>query len=66
MRIEHSTIQNNGNYWEWRTDCIMRIYNSHVVLNNNIFQTMAIPSPEMTGYMPEDNFGIFAYGQAPT
>lgn len=62
VRIDHSTIQNNGNYWTWRTDCIMRIFNSHVVLEKNYFTNNGAPVQRESWYMPENNFGIFAYG----
>lgn len=66
VRIDHSTIQNNGNYWVWRTDCIMRIYNSHVVLEDNYFTNNGAPVQRDNWYMPENNFGIFAYGTSTT
>lgn len=62
VRIDHSTLQNNGNYWSWRVDCIMRIYNSTVVLEDNLFRDNGAPVQRDEWYMPEDNFGIFAYG----
>lgn len=62
VRIDHSTIQNNGNYWVWRVDCIMRVYNSTVTLEDNLFSDNGAPVQRDNWYMPEDNFGIFAYG----
>jgi len=62
VRIENSTFRNNGNADWWRADGIMTIYNSHVVLNNNYFTDNGAPVERNRYYIPEDNFGIFAYG----
>ncbi len=62
VRIENSTFRNNGNYYVWRADGIMTIYNSHVVLNNNYFTDNGAPVQRNEYYIPENNFGIFAYG----
>lgn len=62
VRIEHSVIENNGNYYWWRADGIMSIHNSHVVLIDNHFANNGAPVQRNDYYIPENNFGIFAYG----